>query len=178
MLLNWIRNKRNKLRISFVDSEFVDYLYDLFNKNDVWSTVDITEYNCQLTGNKLSHIPQHFQSQIYKKKEHIHWLHILKYPPEGKLDWHNHKRFEKISYVLYMDDVGGTFFKIKDKEVFVKSKRGKIVVFPSEYEHKAETEGKERYVAAGGIYVAKRPAFHMSHITDPIDISRNTHNNS
>jgi hypothetical protein len=145
MLLNWIRNKRNKLRISFVDSEFVDLLYDLFNKNDVWSTVDITEYNCELTGNKLSYIPQHFQSQIYKKKEHIHWLHILKYPPEGKLDWHNHKRFE---------------------------------IFPSEYEHKAETEGKERYVAAGGIYVAKRPAFHMRHITDSIDISRNTHNNS
>ena len=152
MLLNWIRNKRNKLRISFVDSEFVDHLYDLFNRNDVWSNVDITQYNCHLTGNKISYIPQHFQSQIYKKKDHIHWLHILKYPPEGKLDWHNHKLFEKLSYVLYMDDVGGTFFKIKDKEVFVKSERGKLVIFPSEYEHKGKTEGKERYVAAGGIH--------------------------
>ena len=151
MLLNRIRNKRNKLRISFVDSEFVDHLYDLFNRNDVWSNVDITQYNCHLTGNKISYIPQHFQSQIYKKKDHIHWLHILKYPPEGKLDWHNHKLFEKLSYVLYMDDVGGTFFKIKDKEVFVKSERGKLVIFPSEYDHKGESEGKERYVAAGGI---------------------------
>ena len=151
MLLNWIRNKRNKLRISFVDSEFVDHLYDLFNRNDVWSNVDITQYNCHLTGNKISYIPQHFQSQIYKKKDHIHWLHILKYPPEGKLDWHNHKLFEKLSYVLYMDDVGGTFFKIKDKEVFVTSERGKLVIFPSEYDHKGESEGKERYVAAGGI---------------------------
>jgi len=154
MLLNWIRNKRNKLRISSVDSEFVDHLYDLFKRNDRWNSEAITENNCRLTWNMIEYIPQNFQSQIYKKKEHIHWLHILKYPPEGKLDWHSHKKFEKISYVLYMDDVGGTVFKIKDKEVFVKSKRGKIVVFPSEYEHKAETEGKERYVAAGGIYVA------------------------
>ena len=147
--------KRNKLRISSVDSEFVDHLYDLFKRNDRWNTDSevITENNCKLTWNMIEYIPQKFQSQIYKKKEHIHWLHILKYPPEGKLDWHSHKKFEKISYVLYMDDVGGTVFKIKDKEVFVKSKRGKIVVFPSEYEHKAETEGKERYVAAGGIYV-------------------------
>ena len=51
-----------------------------------------------------------------------------------------------------MDDVGGTIFKIGDKEVFVKSQRGKLVLFPSEYEHKAEIGGKERYVAAGGIY--------------------------
>ena len=152
MLLNWIRNKRNKLRISFVDSEFVDHLYDLFNKNDVWSTVDITEYNCQLTKNKISYVPQNFQSQIYKEKENIQWMHILRYPPEGKLDWHTHREYEKISYVLYMDDVGGTIFKIGDKEVFVKSQRGKLVLFPSEYEHKAEIGGKERYVAAGGIY--------------------------
>ena len=152
MLLNWIRNKRNKLKISFVDSEFVDFLYDLFNKNDEWASGNITEYNCQLTKNKISYVPQNFQSQIYKEKENIQWMHILRYPPEGKLDWHTHREYEKISYVLYMDDVGGTVFKIKDKEVFVKSQRGKLVLFPSEYEHKAEIGGKERYVAAGGIY--------------------------
>ena len=152
MIFNWIRNKRNKLRISFVDSEFVDLLYDLFKWNKEWNSDDITKNNCKLTLNMIGYIPQNFQSQIYKEKKHIHWLHILRYPPGGKLDWHTHCEFEKISYVLYMDDVGGTSFKIRDKEVFVKSKRGKLVLFPSEYEHKAETEGKERYVAAGGIY--------------------------
>ena len=57
MILNWIRNKRNKLRISFVDSEFVDLLYDLFNWNDEWTSDDITENNCQLTLNMLNYVP-------------------------------------------------------------------------------------------------------------------------
>tara|TARA_B100000287_G_scaffold335741_1_gene321323 strand:- start:20 stop:472 length:453 start_codon:yes stop_codon:yes gene_type:complete len=140
----------NGLKVSYVSSEFIDYLYDLFEKNNRWVEHNITT-NCYLTDNQIGFIPDHFKKEIHEDINDMHWLHILKFPPEGKLDWHTHYEFEKISYVLYMDDVGGTFFKINGEEVFVKSERCKLILFPSEYEHKAETYDRIRYVSAGGI---------------------------
>ena len=51
-----------------------------------------------------------------------------------------------------MDDVGGTTLQTPEGELFVKSERRKIIWFNSEFLHKALTDNKIRYVAAGGIY--------------------------
>ena len=134
-----------------VSKDFVNLLFDLFKNNSDWSTNNITD-GCLLTNNQINKIPKNFLKEIYDDYKQVHHLHILKYPAVGKLDWHDHFVFEQKSYIMYMDDVGGTFFKINNKLLFENSEKNKLVIFDSKYKHKAFNDDQVRFVAAGGIY--------------------------
>tara|TARA_Y100000114_G_C11700334_1_gene298111 strand:+ start:77 stop:505 length:429 start_codon:yes stop_codon:yes gene_type:complete len=134
-----------------VSTDFINLLFDIFKNNNEWDTENITS-KCLLTKNVINKIPVNFIKQIYDDYRQVHHLHILKYPEFGKLNWHNHFVFEKKSYIIYMDNVGGTFFKINNKLVFENSEKNKLVIFDSELQHKAYNDDEIRFVAAGGIY--------------------------
>ena len=138
------------LRESTVSRGFINLLFKLFEENDDWSTQNIT-VNCVLSNNLIKKIPYDYKREIYSKPDEIHYLHVLKFLENGRLDWHDHNAFEDKSYVIYMDNVGGTFFKMDQDTKFIPSKKGKIVVFDSLHHHKAFNDDKIRYVAAGGI---------------------------
>ena len=65
--------------------------------------------------------------------------------------YHHHKLFEMFSFVLYLDDVGGTVFKTDEDEVFIHSRPNRLVLFNSKLTHKAVNDNKERMVVGGGI---------------------------
>ena len=138
---------------STVSDQFIDWLYKTFNDmKDMkeFSKINITE-NCQLTENIIYLVPKEFRKEITKdlfEDKDLFWMHLLKFSDNGKLDWHSHKDTETYSYVIYMDDNGGTMF---NDNTFVSSKKNRIVYFNSNYEHKAITNNKIRYVAAGGL---------------------------
>lgn len=134
-----------------VSTDFINLLFDIFKNNNEWDTENITN-KCLLTKNVINKIPVNFIKQIYDDYRQVHHLHILKYPEFGKLNWHNHFVFERKSYIIYMDNVGGTFFKINNKLVFENSEKNKLVIFDSELQHKAYNDDEIRFVAAGGIY--------------------------
>ena len=134
-----------------VSTDFINLLFDIFKNNNEWDTENITN-KCLLTKNVINKIPVNFIKQIYDDYRQVHHLHILKYPAVGKLDWHDHFVFEQKSYIIYMDDVGGTFFKINNKLLFENSEKNKLVIFDSELQHKAYNDDEIRFVAAGGIY--------------------------
>tara|TARA_R100000315_G_scaffold23984_1_gene8990 strand:- start:51 stop:479 length:429 start_codon:yes stop_codon:yes gene_type:complete len=134
-----------------VSEDFIDLLFDIFKNNNDWDTDNITD-KCLLTINVIDRIPLKFIKQIYDDYKQVHHLHILKYPEFGRLDWHDHFAFEEKSYIIYMDNVGGTFFKINDKLIFESSEKNKLVIFDSKLKHKAYNDNTIRFVAAGGIY--------------------------
>tara|TARA_R100001594_G_scaffold114428_1_gene149269 strand:+ start:564 stop:1034 length:471 start_codon:yes stop_codon:yes gene_type:complete len=144
--------------LSYVSESFILFLYKLFKKQKEFQTNNITE-NCVLTNNLIESIPSEYRQQIVKDffpYDALFHLHILKYPKGGELNDHTHIEFEKKSYIVYMDDVGGTVIKMPEGELFVKSERRKIIWFNSEFPHKAITNNQIRYVAAGGIYQRER----------------------
>jgi len=137
--------------VKSVSTDFVNLLFDIFKNNNEWEYETIAD-GCSLTKNVIHKIPVNFIKQIYDDYKQVHHLHILKYPKFGKLDWHDHFPFEKKSYIIYMDNVGGTFFNINDKLIFENSEKNKLVIFDSSYKHKAYNDDIIRFVAAGGIY--------------------------
>ena len=140
--------------LSYVPESFIPFLYKLFKKQKEFNTSNITE-KCLLTNNLIESIPSEYLQEIVKDffpYDALFHLHIIKYPKGGELNYHTHIKFEKISYIVYMDDIGGTIIKMPEGELFVKSERRKIIWFNSEFLHRAITDNQIRYVAAGGIY--------------------------
>ena len=137
---------------STVSRGFINLLFKLFEENDDWSTENIT-VNCILSNNLIKKIPYDYKKEIHNKPNAIHHLHIIKFFEKGRLDWHDHQVFEDKSYVIYMDNVGGTYLKVENclKTKFIPSKKGKMIMFDSLYSHRAFNDDKIRYVAAGGI---------------------------
>mgnify|MGYP003150615684 FL=1 len=137
-----------------VSKDFVNFLFKLFNKQKTFSSsINVVE-NCYLTFNLIKEIPLKFRAELtgglFNTKD-VHHLHMLKFPTKGTLDYHDHSKFERYSYVLYMDNVGGTLFQDNNDEIFFKSRKGKLIIFDSEIFHKAVTGKETRYTAGGGI---------------------------
>ena len=142
-----------KFHQTIVSNDFVDFLFKLFNKQKTFNHSNITK-NCYLTLNLINEIPLKFRAELTGglfNAEDVHHLHMLKFPKKGILDYHDHSKFERYSYVLYMDDVGGTLFQDDNDDLFFTSRKGKLIIFDSEISHKAVTGNKIRYTAAGGI---------------------------
>jgi len=142
-----------KFHQTIVPTDFVDFLFKLFNKQKTFNHSNITK-NCYLTLNLINEIPLKFQSELTGglfKASDVHHLHVLKFTKKGILHYHEHSRFEQYSYVLHMDEVGGTLFQDGNDDLFFKSRKGKLIIFDSGISHKAVTGNKIRYTAAGGI---------------------------
>jgi len=132
---------------------YVPKLTNVFKTNKEWDEQNITK-GCYLTLNVKDRLPEELIKEItepFFDSHLLHHLHILKYPPEGVLDYHDHSAFEVWSFVLYMDNVGGTIFKTDQDELFVHSRPNKLIIFDSKIKHKAVNNNQERIVAAGGI---------------------------
>ncbi len=148
---------RSDLKISYVSNELINALYGIkkaLTAGDYEIPDDIITKNCLLSKNQIHKIDETFRRELAGSNFHygsVHHIHILEFPHNGILDFHNHNNFEHFSFVLYMDDVGGTEFLFQNSATFVPSEKGKIVWFPSELLHRAVTNNKPRIVAAGGI---------------------------
>ena len=139
---------------TIVSNGLVNFLFKIFKKQKTFDQNNITT-NCYLTSNIISEVPLKFRTELtgglFNGTE-VHYMHILKYNEQGVLDYHDHDRFERYSYVLHMDDSGGTLFQDDKEELFFKSRRGNLIVFDSMISHKAVNDNKIRYTAAGGIF--------------------------
>jgi len=137
-----------------VSDTLVTLLFKLFKKQKTFDQKTITK-NCYVTLNLIPEIPLKNRSELsgglFNVKD-VHWLHVVKFTRAGALDYHDHKIFERYSYVLHMDNIGGTLFRDNDNELFFKSKRGKLIIFDSTISHKAVNDNKIRYSAAGGFF--------------------------
>jgi len=148
---------KSNLLISYVSDHLVDKLYQIrstFTSRDYETPDQVITKNCYLSKNQITKLDRELRKEIAGSNFHfacVHHLHILEFPNNGILDYHHHNNFEYYSYVIYMDDIGGTEFLFDNKTFLVPSEKGKIVWFPSEIMHRAVTYGLPRIVAAGGI---------------------------
>ena len=136
-----------------LSKDYVPTIVDIFNKNKNWEEESITE-RCHLTLNIKDKLPKELIKEItepFFKPDLLHHAHILKFTPDGVLDYHHHKLFEVYSFVLYLDNVGGTIFKIDEDEVFIHSRPNRLVLFNSDIKHRAINDNQERMVVGGGI---------------------------
>jgi hypothetical protein len=148
---------KKDLKISYVSDRLINKLFEIkssLTSMDYESSDDVITKNCNLTKNQIHKISTELKKEIAGSNFHfgsVHHLHILEFPKEGILNYHDHSSFEYYSYVLYMDNVGGTEFLLDGGTHFVPSEKSKIVWFPSEILHRAVTNEQYRLVAAGGI---------------------------
>lgn len=96
-------------------------------------------------------------NKINNKIEHkLHptWIHYIEYN-NGYQQEHTHENNEDVSFILYMsDDPGMTEIILnpaRGKTVYVKAKRGRLVVFNSTFKHKANRSDKKIFV--GGLRI-------------------------
>jgi len=136
-----------------VSDNLVTSLFKIFKKQKTFDHSNITK-NCCLTLNLIPEISVKFRTELTGglfRVEDVHHLHVLEFTDKGVLDYHDHFRFERYSYVLHMDDIGGTLFQDAKDDLFFKSRKGKLIIFDSAIPHKAVSDNKIRYTAAGGI---------------------------
>jgi hypothetical protein len=156
-LNHYTKLNKSNLLISYVSNHLIDKLYQIKSNltNYDYETPDqVITKNCYLSKNQITKLDWESKKEIAGPNFHygsVHHLHILEFPKNGILDYHHHHNFEYYSYVIYMDDIGGTEFLFDDTTFLVPSEKGKIVWFPSEIMHRAITNGLPRIVAAGGI---------------------------
>jgi len=137
-----------------VSDTLVTFLFELHKKQKTFDPGTMAK-NCKVTFNVIAEIPLNFKAELTGglfNAEAVHYMHIIKYNKKGALDYHHHFKSERYSYVLYMDNSGGTLFQHDKDELFFKSRRGKLIVFDSRISHKAVNDNKIRYTAAGGIF--------------------------
>lgn len=85
---------------------------------------------------------------FYKK---IFWIHYIKYHKDGYQVEHDHKKTEKYSFILYLNNSDGdTIFKepINKK---ITPKLGKLIFFDSDILHKAEISNQGKQVLVGAV---------------------------
>jgi hypothetical protein len=144
-----------KLFMSFVSISLVEKLRTMYynllpnefdhNKNNI-------TFKCNLSYNQISKLSVEDKKEIAGDFFHygsLHHIHLLFYPVKGFLDYHDHSEFKHYSFVLYLDNEGGTEYLVGNNKIFVPSEISKIVYFPSEIKHRV-IKTNERLVAAGG----------------------------
>ena len=141
-----------------VSEDFIEFLFKLYKKQPdsiFFKQEDTIAKNSRLTSNLINSISDEYKKEIVQnnfKIEDIHHLHLLHYhKKDSELNFHNHIQHEKYSYVIYMDNIGGTLLQIPEGEIFIESERCKLLIFDSKLEHRGITNEEERFVAAGGI---------------------------
>ena len=137
-----------------VSDPLVTLLFELHKKQEAFDQRTMAK-NCEVSFNVIDEIPLNFKTELTGglfNGTAVHYMHILKYNEQGVLDYHDHERFERYSYVLHMDDSGGTLFQDDKEKLLFKSRRGNLIVFDSTIPHKAVNDNKIRYTAAGGIF--------------------------
>jgi len=66
-----------------------------------------------------------------------------------KCDWHRDHSYDATTTILYLNSCnGGTEFKIGDEIKFVKAEENRVVIFPSQTDHRActSTDSSLRYI--------------------------------
>ena len=161
--------KKTDLILGYVSNQLVKKLFDIYNalepqEKQVTNTYFIYDpienkkvdtFNTIITAqNQASKLSDSFKQEITKnfRFDLLHHLHIIEYLENSKLDFHDHSANEHYSYIVYMDNHGGTEFKLDDGLLFVPSEKCKLVIFPSGIYHKAVIDSTHRIVAAGGIF--------------------------
>lgn len=161
--------KKTDFIIGYVSNELVDKLFDIYNSlqvhekklnntHFVYDSINkktVETFNTIITvENQVNKLSDSFKQEITKnfRFDYIHYLHILEYLENSKLDFHNHFANEYYSYIVYMDNNGGTEFKLDEGLFFIPSEKCKLVIFPSEIYHRAVINGSHRIVGAGGIF--------------------------
>jgi hypothetical protein len=161
--------KKTDLILSYVSDELVDKLFDIYNNLNlsekhltnnyfVYDPIDgkkVETRNTILTvNNQVDKLSDSFKQEIAKNFnfKYVHYLHIIEYLEDSKLDFHDHASTEHYSYTIYMDNNGGTEYKLDDGLLFIPAEKGKIVIFPSEVCHRAVIHNPHRFVAAGAIF--------------------------
>lgn len=161
--------KKTDLILGYVSDQLVEKLFDIYNTLDpqekqltntyfIYNSIEnkkVDTFNTIITAqNQADKLSDFFKQEITKNFRFnlLHHLHIIEYLENSKLDFHDHSANEHYSYIVYMDNCGGTEFKLDDGLLFIPSEKCKLVIFPSEIYHKAVVDGPHRIVGAGGIF--------------------------
>jgi len=161
--------KKTDLVLGYVSDQLVEKLFDIYNNlepqekqasntyfiYDPINNKKVDTVNTIITAeNQVNKLSDSFKQEITRnfRFDHLHHLHVIEYLENAKLDFHDHAANEHYSYIVYMDNHGGTEFKLNDGLFFIASEKCKLVIFPSEIYHRAVIDGPHRIVAAGGIF--------------------------
>lgn len=139
----------------YVSSSLVDKLKSIYYSLENYEFCPLDKnitVGCKLSANIVGKLLEEDRRELagdFFHRDCIHHIHLLYYPVNGYLDFHDHASFEHFSFVLYLDNEGGTEFILGRERLFIPSERSKIVYFPSHLQHRA-VKTNERFVAAGG----------------------------
>lgn len=140
---------------TIIPEETIKDILSLINK---YNFKDISNESCTKNGYQTPNIVNIFNEDILKKilpfdnfYKKIFWMHYIKYHKNGYQVEHNHKKTEKYSFILYLNDSDGdTIFKgpINKK---ITPELGKLIFFDSNILHRAEISNKGKQVLVGAI---------------------------
>lgn len=140
---------------TIIPEETIKDILSLLRKYDF---KDISNESYTKNGYQTPNIVNIFNEDILKKilpfdnfYKKIFWIHYIKYKENGYQTEHDHKKTEKYSFILYLNNSDGdTIFKepINKK---ITPKLGKLIFFDSDILHKAEISNQGKQVLVGAV---------------------------
>tara|TARA_R110000772_G_scaffold92676_2_gene189649 strand:- start:31 stop:501 length:471 start_codon:yes stop_codon:yes gene_type:complete len=140
---------------TIIPEETIKDILSLLNK---YNFKDISNESCTENGYQTSNIVGIFNKSILKKilpfdnfYKKIFWIHYIKYHKDGYQVEHDHKKTEKYSFILYLNNSDGdTVFK-EPVNKKITPKLGKLIFFDSDISHRAEISNEGKQVLVGAI---------------------------
>lgn len=130
-------------------------LLEKFKKNKKDISFNTFTKNGFQTPNVIKHYTDKNKKLLLKnlfKIEDLFHLHLIEYYKEGYQDLHDHKKTEKFSFILYLNDSDGeTIFHFKDRKITEIPVKGKIIYFNSDILHLSTKSYLNKKVLVGAI---------------------------
>jgi|TARA_B100001996_G_C18571263_1_gene558514 glycogen synthase len=139
--------------------ETIDYLNNLLSFS-MKNLPSLKNPNCTKNGyqtaNIITYLNDSYKKEILKKHfdiKDLHHVHLIHYYSNGYQQLHDHKRTEKYSFIVYLNDADGdTVVYLKNnKEYRITPKKGKIVYFPAHLSHEGLLSTSNKRVAVGAL---------------------------
>jgi hypothetical protein len=144
--------------IKNIQSEVLSYCIDLFEflkKQNIKAKHLTATVNGFQTDNVVNFFTDEIKFKIlnnYNLLRIIKHVHFIEYFNGGFQKEHNHKKTEKDSFILYLNDSDGeTVFKFNSEETGIKPEKGKIIFFDSEIFHYALPSFLNKKIMVGAL---------------------------
>ena len=132
----------------------VDKIITIINNSNYEKVND----TCTTNGKQSKNIIELFPDKILKDilffndfdKKLFH-LHYIEYDKGGYQKVHNHKKTEKFSFILYLNDSDGNTIFCDPYNISIKPKKGMLVVFSSDIMHYSLKSFKNKKILVGAI---------------------------
>ena len=139
----------------YINKSTIKKIYLILNK---LKYEDSSKGTYTVNGFQTPNIVKHFNKKLlkeilpiedfYKKVFHLHYI---KYKEYGFQRTHNHKKFEKYSFILYLNNSDGDTIFGEPINRRIMPEFGKLIFFDSSILHQAEMSCKGKEILVGGV---------------------------